>query len=147
MEASTEQGEKRGIGPLGWVGVGCGGIVLAVVGGISIFWMKFGGEIREMKAEAEKNPARAAALGFVKVGGGKFEMAAEDELGRRYTVREVGTKKLMTFYWSSKTNALEMVEGDFSAIPSNEDGNTAAPKLEEPKQPEKGPEKGPEKAE
>jgi hypothetical protein len=126
MENTSEVTEKKGMGPLGWLGLGCGGILLAVILGAVIFWLKFGGEFRQMAEEAQKNPSRAAAMAFVKMGKGNFQMHAEDEAGKRYTVREVGTGKLTTFYWSTKTNAIEIVEGDFSAIPSGEPLENAA---------------------
>jgi hypothetical protein len=122
MENTSEVTEKKGMGPLGWLGIGCGGILLAVILGVVIFWMKFGGEFRQMADEAKKNPARAGALAFVKMGKGSFEMQAEDEAGKRYTVREIATGKLTTFYWSAKSNSIEIVEGDFSAIPSENSG-------------------------
>jgi hypothetical protein len=60
---------------------------------------------------------------MVTVGAG--ELIAEDDLNKRYTVREKKTGKLMTFYWDAKANAPKSVEGDFSAIPA--DREAAAP--------------------
>ena len=44
-------------------------------------------------------------------------MIAEDDVNKRYTVREKQSGKLTTFYWDAKTNSAKSVEGDFSAIP------------------------------
>ena len=117
MENTSRTEPKKGVGPLAWLGLGCGGIVLAVAAGAFTFWLKFGGKLRELSSEAVKNPARAAALSVVTLGDGKFELIAEDDEAKRYTVREVATGKKITVYYSLKTGTTETVEGDFSAIP------------------------------
>jgi hypothetical protein len=45
-------------------------------------------------------------------------MVAEDDANKRYTVKETKTGKLTTIYWSEKTGKPEVIEGDFSAIPT-----------------------------
>ena len=55
---------------------------------------------------------------MVKASVGTMEMVAEDDANKRYTVKETKTGKLTTIYWSEKTNAPEVIEGDFSAIPA-----------------------------
>ena len=49
---------------------------------------------------------------------GVGEMVAEDDVNKRYTVREKQTGKLTTFYWDAKTNSAKSVDGDFSAVPA-----------------------------
>ena len=70
----------------------------------------------DFSKEAQKNPTRATASVMVSMGVG--EMVAEDDVNKRYTVREKQSGKLTTFYWDAKTNSPKSVEGDFSAIPA-----------------------------
>ena len=116
-------GQKKGLSGLAWLGIGCGGLILLAIVGCLVALFFFGGKVREFGEAAQKNPTRAAASVMVTVGAG--EMIAEDDLNKRYTVREKKTGKLMTFYWDAKANAPKSVEGDFSAIPA--DREAAAP--------------------
>jgi uncharacterized protein YneF (UPF0154 family) len=118
MENSPPQlpGQKKGLSGLAWLGIGCGGLVLLaivvfVVGGVFL-----GAKVKNFAKEAQKNPTRATASVMVSMGAG--EMVAEDDVNKRYTVREKQSGKLMTFYWDAKTNSAQSVEGDFSAIPA-----------------------------
>jgi hypothetical protein len=54
-------------------------------------------------------------------------MAAEDDVNKRYTVREKQTGKLTTFYWNAKKGLPEKVDGDFSAIPADATAPSATP--------------------
>jgi hypothetical protein len=56
---------------------------------------------------------------MISVSGGQFEMAAEDDANKRYTVLHKSTGKLTTVYWDARKQAPVTVEGDFSAIPDN----------------------------
>jgi len=119
MENSSPNPQKKGLGPLAWVGIGCGGIVVLGIIGMVVFWMMAGGKIKEMAADAQKNPTRFAATTMVNVSGGQIEMVAQDDENKRYTVREKQSGKLTTFYWDAKGNTMGQVEGDFSAIPAD----------------------------
>jgi hypothetical protein len=109
-------GQKKGLGGLAWFGIGCGGLVLLVIIGFIVAVVFFGGKLSDFTKEAQKNPTRAAASVVVSMGVG--EMVAEDDVNKRYTVREKQSGKLTTFYWNAKTNSPESVDGDFSAIPA-----------------------------
>lgn len=124
METSPPQ--KKGLGPLAWIGIGCGSIVVLGIIGVVIFSVMFGGKIKEFAEEAQKNPTRATATTMVKMSAGQFEMVAEDDANKRYTVREKQTGNLTTIYWSAKKNGPEVIPGDFSAIPADA-GETSAP--------------------
>ena len=115
METTTPQ--KQSLGPLAWIGIGCGGIVALVIIGFIVFGVMYGGKIKKFAEDAEKDPTRAMAQMMVGVASGHFEMVAEDEPGKRYTVREKKTGKLTTIYWNERKQAPETIEGDFSAIP------------------------------
>ena len=120
---------KKGLGALGWLGIGCGGIVFLCVVGFAVFSMKFGGSLKQFAEDAQKNPTRVVATTMVKVGMGTFEMVAEDDANKRYTVREKANGKLTTIYWSERTKKAEIIPGDFSAIPAEPDAAPApAPK-------------------
>ena len=118
METFPPDSQKKGLGPLAWIGIGCGGILLLVVIGLVVFSLAFGGKIKQFAEDAQKNPSRAVATGMVKMGLGQIEMVAEDDAGKRYTVREKQNGKLTTIYWNAKTQAPEVVAGDFTAIPA-----------------------------
>jgi hypothetical protein len=109
-------GQKKGLSGLAWLGIGCGGLILLAVVGFVVAGVIFGSKFSELAKEAQKNPTRAAASVVVSMGVG--EMVKEDDVNKRYTVKEKQTGKLTTFYWDAKTNAAKSVEGDFSAIPA-----------------------------
>ena len=50
---------------------------------------------------------------------GQFEMVAEDDANKRYTVKEKKNGGLTTVYWNEKTKAPVAIPGDFSAIPAD----------------------------
>ena len=112
----TTPSQKKGIGALGWLGIGCGGVVflgiVAVVVGMFFFKDFFEG--------AAKNPPRAAASMVVKLG--LAEMTAEDEVNKVYTIKQKADGKLVTFYWSKKKETVEQVPGDATAIPEGDIG-------------------------
>ena len=117
MENPTPQ--KKGLGPLAWIGIGCGGIVVLAIIGFVVFGMMFGGKIKQFAEDAQKNPAKATASLMVSASAGQFEMAAEDDANKRYTVREKKSGSLTTIYWNEKKQAPEVIPGDFSAIPAD----------------------------
>ena len=108
---------KKGLGTGAKIGIGCGTVVLLAIIAFVIATVMFGGKLKEFAEEAQKNPTRAAATMMVKASVGTMEMVAEDDANKRYTVKETKTGKLTTIYWNEKTNAPEVIEGDFSAIP------------------------------
>ena len=107
--------QKKGLGPLAWLGIGCGGLVVLVVIGFIVVTMMFGGRAKQFLEDAQKNPTRATASMMVKTG--QFEMVAEDDDAKRYTVKQKSNGELTTIYWSERKKGPETVKGDFSAIP------------------------------
>src|SRR5436190_255877 len=91
---------ERGLGPLAWIGIGCGGIIALIVIGLVVFGVLFGPKLKQIAEDAKKNPARAAATAMVTMTGGQFELVAEDDVNKRYTVREKQNGKLTTIYWN-----------------------------------------------
>jgi hypothetical protein len=117
MDAAPSSDQKKGLGVLAWIGVGCGGVVaLVLVAGI-VLSMLFGGKLKDFMREAEKNPARASVNVAMKISGGQLVLVAEDDARKRYTLKDKKSGELTTFYWDEKKGSLEGVTGDFSAIP------------------------------
>jgi hypothetical protein len=127
---------KKGLGPLAWVGIGCGSIIVLGIVGFLVAGALLGPKIKKFAEDAQKDPARATATTMVNFSAGQIEMVAEDEPGKRYTVREKKTGKLTTIYWDAKTQAPAVIEGDFSAIPAN---TAPAPESDSPPVPAPAP--------
>lgn len=119
METPYPPPQKKGIGALGWIGMGCGGIILLVLIGIVVTTMMYGGKFKKYATEMAANPARGMATTMVNLGVG--ELVAEDDVNKRYTVRTKKDGQLTTFYWNEKKHAAEAIPGDFSAIPKDSD--------------------------
>lgn len=117
--------KKKGLGPLAWVGIGCGGIIVLGIIVLVVLSFAYGGKIKQFAQDAQTNPTRATAAAMVTMTGGQFEMVAEDETNKRYTVREKANGKLTTVYWSKKKQAPEVIPGDFSAIPADDVASSA----------------------
>lgn len=92
-------------------------MLLGIIGAI-IAVVMLGGKVKEFADEAQKNPTRATANMMVSVSGGAIEMIAEDDANKRYTIKEKKTGTLTTIYWDEKKKAPEVIQGDFSAIPT-----------------------------
>ena len=123
MDTNTPP-QKKGFGPLAWVGIGCGGLLVLGVIAFAVFAMVIGPKMKKFADEAQNNPTRAAASLMVSVSAGQMEMVAEDDANKRYTVKHKQTGKLTTIYWSKKKNTAEVIEGDFSAIPADDTSST-----------------------
>ena len=105
------------MGALAWIGIGCGGIVALLIVGFLVVTFMFGGKIKQFAEDAQKDPVRTMATTAVSLSSGQIEMVAQDEAGKRYTIKDKRTGKLTTMYWDEKKQAPEVIEGDFSAIP------------------------------
>jgi len=111
--------QKKGLSGLAWLGIGCGGVVVLAIIVVIIAGVIFGPKLKQFAEDAAKNPTRATATTMINVGGGQFEMVAEDDVNKRYTVREKRSGKLTTIYWDAKKSAPVVIPGDFSAIPAD----------------------------
>jgi|GEM_PF-1785682 len=116
---------KKGLGTGAKIGIGCGGLAVLILIGVIVAAVMLGGKAKQFAEEAKQNPTRATANMMVSASMGTMEMAAEDDVNKRYTVKEKKSGTLTTIYWSAKKNAPEVVPGDFSAIPT--DTATSAP--------------------
>jgi hypothetical protein len=127
---------KKGLGPLAWIGIGCGSIIALGIIGFLVAGVLLGPKLKKFAEDAQKDPTRMTATTMVNFSAGQIEMVAEDVPGKRYTVREKQSGKLTTIYWSEKTKTPEIIEGDFSKIPpeTSADKEPEAPPVPAPAQ-------------
>ncbi|MGB8170707.1 MAG: hypothetical protein WCF18_24600 [Chthoniobacteraceae bacterium] len=118
MDNSPPPLEKKGLGVVAWLGIGCGGIIVLGIIIVVAFTALYGGKIKQFAEDAQKNPTRTMATTMVNVSSGKLELVAEDDANKRYTIREKETGRLTTIYWVEAQKKAEVVNGDFSAIPA-----------------------------
>jgi hypothetical protein len=133
METPPPPLQKKGLGPLAWVGIGCGGILLIALIAFVVFGVVFGGKIKQFAEDAQKNPTRATATTMVTMSAGQLELVAEDDAKKRYTVREKQSGKMTTIYWDERKKAPEVIPGDFSAIPADSGAASEPVAAPEPK--------------
>jgi hypothetical protein len=114
---------KKGLGTGAKIGIGCGGLAILILIAIIVAGAMLAPKAKQFAEDAQKNPTRATATMMVSASMGTMQMVAEDDVNKRYTVKEKKSGTLTTIYWSAKKNAPEVVPGDFSAIPAD----TSAP--------------------
>jgi len=119
MDNPSVPPQKKGLGALAWLGIGCGALIVIIVLGVVGASVIFGPKLKQFAEDAQKNPTRTVATTMVNVSMGQFVMVAEDDVNKRYTVKEKTSGKLTTIYWDEKTKAPVTIEGDFSAIPAS----------------------------
>jgi hypothetical protein len=92
---APQQPVKKGLGPLGWILIGCGGLV--VIGGLIFAGAMFmGGRFLKSKAaEFEKNPTMAAAKLAVQMAP-DLELVSADEEKNTLTIKNTKTGEVMT---------------------------------------------------
>lgn len=87
--------KKKGLSPLAWVGIGCGGLLLlaiiafVVAGAIGLSWL--GGKAKEF----EDNPAMASAKMMVRMNP-ELELVESDDEAGTLTIRNKETGEVMT---------------------------------------------------
>lgn len=104
--APPQAAPKKGLGPLGWILIGCGGLIVIaglVFGGLV---MAGGWFAKKKMAEFEKNPTMAAAKLAVQLNP-ELELVSTDEAHSTLTVKNKKTGEVMTF------NAEDAKEGKF----------------------------------
>jgi hypothetical protein len=106
---------KKGLHPMAWVGIGCGGIVLigVVVMALLVGWCSR--KVDEVTRDFQENPERAAAEMMVRMNP-EVEMVSSDDVAGTMTIREKGSGKEMTLSYS------DIGEGKFSV--TTEEGTT-----------------------
>ncbi|MCP4660865.1 MAG: hypothetical protein GY856_36145 [bacterium] len=133
-QQGTAPAAKKGLGPLAWVAIGCGavilvGLVILLVGG---FFLARKGQ--ELVADFEDNPAKAAAELMVRMDS-DLELVESDGEKGRITVRQVSTGEVATFDYSEIEEgrlSFKTDEGEVSIDASAEqDGGTMTVKTDE----------------
>ncbi|HEY3900539.1 MAG TPA: hypothetical protein VGM54_18170 [Chthoniobacter sp.] len=119
MDPSTPPPQKKGLGVLAWLGIGCGGLIVLVVILVFVVGMRLGPALKQFGTDFQKNPTKATASMMISASAGQFEMVAEDDVNKRYTLRQKSNGKLTTIYWDEKKKAPVTIPGDFSAIPAD----------------------------
>ncbi|MEP6670083.1 MAG: hypothetical protein ABJF10_13065 [Chthoniobacter sp.] len=119
MDNPSVPPQKKGLGALAWLGIGCGALIVIIILGVVGASVIFGPKLKQFAEDAQKNPTRTVATTMVSVSMGQFEMVKEDDINKRYTVKEKSTGKLTTIYWDAKTKAPVTIQGDFSGIPAD----------------------------
>jgi hypothetical protein len=115
----TPPPQKKGLGPLAWLGIGCGALIVIVIIVVVIAGMFMAPKMKKFGEDFQKNPTKATATTMVSVSMGALELVAEDDANKRYTVKEKNSGKLTTIYWDEKKQAPATIPGDFSAIPAD----------------------------
>lgn len=108
---------KKGLSPLAWVGIGCGGI--AVLGLIAIVagGMFLGNKVKQGLADANGDPERFAVEMIVKLNPDMEMVETEDEEGK-ITIKMIKTGEVHTFSYT------DIKEGKFSIESTTADGKT-----------------------
>lgn len=93
--APGAQPKKKGIGTLGWIAIGCGGILLvaALFGALTLGWLFNKG--KEVVRDFDEDPAMAAAVALVRLNP-EIELVESDPEARTVTIREKESGKVMT---------------------------------------------------
>ena len=103
----TNVQQKKGLGPLAWVGIGCGVLVLIVIIAIVAGGYFVAGKVKDVAQDFKDNPELASARMIVKMNP-ELEEVSYDEKAGTITVREKKTGKTMT------ANFEDIKEGKFS---------------------------------
>lgn len=107
MTQPTQTTQKKGLGPLAWIAIGCGGLIVigilvATVGGIFV-----ARKAKDVVQSFEENPAKAAAEMAVRINP-ELELVESDDDAGTMTIRNKETGEVATF------NFKDIAEGKFS---------------------------------
>ncbi len=109
--SAPEANSKKGLSPLAWVGIGCGGLIVLGLIAIVAGGMFVSGKVKQGLADANGNPERFAAEMVVKFNPDMEMVEANDEEGKM-TIRMKKTGEEMTFSYA------DIKEGKFSVTTS-----------------------------
>jgi hypothetical protein len=123
MTNGAQQQTKKGLGPLAWIAIGCGVIivlvgVVMVAGGIFV-----AGKAKDFAADMEKNPGLTTARTIVRLNPELEEVAVDEEAGT-ITVRNTRTGEEVTVDFDALADGkLSFSSGDKSmTIETSEEG-------------------------
>ncbi len=102
---------KKGLGPLAWVGIGCGIVVLIIIIVIVSGGLFIAGKIKDTAADFEKSPELAAARLIVRLNP-ELEEVAYDEKKGTITIRNKGTNETITASFADIKDGKFSLHGD-----------------------------------
>ncbi len=106
---------RRRLGPLAWLAIGCGGIVLLGIIASVLALVVFGGKVKDFAFEAERNPAKATAELAVKLHP-DLELIHSNEESAQITFRKKSTgEEVTTSYQNVMDGNLQPAAGEPSA--------------------------------
>ncbi len=103
--------KKKGLSPLAWVGIGCGGLLLlslVLLVGAS-FWLF--GVAKDLGADFQKNPERAQAELLIKFTPQFTKVSTDEEAGTITFEVEGGETRTLTFDQINAGQTFEGLEG------------------------------------
>lgn len=107
-----EPSKKKGLHPMAWVGIGCGGLLVVAVIAMSLLVGMCNRKVAEWKEDFSKDPHKAGAEMVVRLNP-DLEMVSDDETGGEMTVRVKSTGEEMTFsYEDIAQGRLTMTDGE-----------------------------------
>ncbi len=82
MSNGTQTPERKGLGTLAWIGIGCGVLLVVVVIALAVTSWFVVGKARQVAVDVEGNPALAAARMIVKLNPELEEVEVDQDAGR-----------------------------------------------------------------
>jgi len=120
--------QRKGLHPLAWVGIGCGGLVVIAVIFMVVAGFFVAKKVGAVAADFEENPAKAAAEMMVKLNP-DIEMVDTDDEKGTITVRDRKTGKVVTVNFSDIKNGklvFSTDEGEMTIEGNQANGVTVA---------------------
>jgi len=118
--------QKKGLGGLAWLGIGCGGVVVLGVILTVLVSMFFGARINKLPKQGEEPRANRCERDDRR-GGDSLRWPRKMTPPALYCPRQA-ERQTHHLYWDAKAKTVKNVEGDFSAIPAEADApGTPAP--------------------
>lgn len=114
-EAPVPQGQqqgKKGLGPVAWIAIGCGAIIVLVVVAMTIGGFFVAKKVKDVAEDFEKNPARTTAEMAVKMNP-QLELVESDD--EKMTILDKGTGETVTMSyedWKEGKLRFESSEGE-----------------------------------
>lgn len=105
------QPQKKKLGPLAWVLIGCLGIVILVGGAMLVGGFFVAKKVKDVAADYKENPARAAAEMVVRVNP-DLELVESDDEAQTMTIRNKETGEVFTADWSAIKEGKFRMEAD-----------------------------------
>lgn len=124
-EVPVQQGQKKGLGPVAWIAIGCGVIVVLIVVAMTIGGFFVASKVKDVAKDFKENPARASAEMAVKM---NPELELVDSDDEKMTIRDKDSGETLTVSykdWKEGKFQFESSEGEdvtFDLGAAGEDG-------------------------